>query len=60
MTNPLEELLVYLDRLDELAPNEKAQATALIRGWVNSQSQREIVGDDEIPSQFGIVGESPA
>ena len=60
MTNPLEELLVYLDRLDELAPNEKAQAIALIRGWVNSQAQREIVGDDEIPSQFGIVGKSPA
>ena len=60
MTNPLEELLVYLDRLDELEPNEKAQAVALIRGWVNSQSSREIVGDDEIPSQFGIVGKSPA
>jgi transcriptional regulator with GAF, ATPase, and Fis domain len=60
MTNPLEELLVYLDRLDELEANEKAQAAALIRGWVNSQSSREIVGDDEIPSQFGIVGKSPA
>ena len=60
MTNPLEELLVYLDRLDELELNEKAQAVALIRGWVNSQSSREIVGDDEIPSQFGIVGKSPA
>lgn len=60
MTNPLEELLIYLERLDELSANDKAQAAALISGWMNSQSSRQIVGTNNIPSQFDIVGESPA
>lgn len=60
MTNPLEELLIYLERLDELPANDKAQAAALISGWVNSQSSRQIVSTNNIPSQFDIVGESPA
>ncbi len=60
MTNPLEELLIYLERLDELSADDKAQAVALISGWVNSQSSRQIVSTNGIPSQFDIVGESPA
>ncbi|MBC8369356.1 MAG: sigma-54-dependent Fis family transcriptional regulator [Planctomycetes bacterium] len=60
MTNQVEELLIYLERLDELSASSKQQAISLIRGWLDSQTCRELVADSEIPSQFGIVGDSPA
>ncbi|MFT7516940.1 MAG: transcriptional regulator with GAF, ATPase, and Fis domain [Myxococcota bacterium] len=58
MTDQIEELLIYLEGLDELSSSSKRQAVSLLRGWLDSQTCRELVDNDEIPSQFDIVGES--
>jgi two-component system nitrogen regulation response regulator GlnG len=58
MTSQIEELLIYLERLDELSLSEKQQAVSLLHGWLDSQSNRALVEDSEIPQQFDIVGQS--
>ncbi|MDP6963341.1 MAG: sigma-54 dependent transcriptional regulator [Planctomycetota bacterium] len=59
MTNPIEELLVYLEQLDDLSPSARQEVASVLRGWVDAQAVRQPAVAGEIPMQFDIVGESP-
>ena len=56
----LEELHAFLDQLDRLGTEERAQAAELLRGWADAQGRATGLKEGELPGRFGMIGASPA
>ncbi|MDP7061716.1 MAG: sigma-54 dependent transcriptional regulator [Planctomycetota bacterium] len=60
MSVPFDDLQVALDRLDRLPKQERAAAVQVIHGWLATQVEAEAIAEDELPSEFGMIGATPA
>jgi DNA-binding NtrC family response regulator len=60
MSAAFDDLQIALDKLDVLSSEERAVAVQLLRGWLATQVGIEPLGKDELPGEFGMIGEAPA
>jgi DNA-binding NtrC family response regulator len=66
MSDPREELRRALDALDRAEPGARAEAAALMKGWLAGEAGRAAgaaqaaAGGDEPPGRFGLIGAAPA
>ncbi|MCP4092156.1 MAG: sigma-54-dependent Fis family transcriptional regulator [Planctomycetes bacterium] len=60
MSVPFDDLQVALDRLDRLPNEEREAAIQVMRGWLATQVEASPIAEGELPSEFGMIGATPA